>query len=175
LLADDASVERVLEAVLQAWRAWLPMFEESESPRMPQDRFSGGVVIEIQRGRDISEDPAMQELAQLYNDMTSEEQDRTIDYLTGALPPGKSKQKPEAESQLKKGGKNVMTELLTSREAAAFLKVSVITLAKWRGTKRTRVYPHRPDHKVYSAGSGRLPEKERCRNIIRPGGKRRAR
>jgi hypothetical protein len=93
-------------------------------------------VIETQgaRGR-ISEDPAMQKLARLYEGMNEEEQARTIDYLTGAPPAGKSKGKPEAEAQLKKGGKNVMTELLTSREAAAFLKVSVITLAKWRGKK----------------------------------------
>lgn len=60
------------------------------------------------------------------------EQARTIDYLTGALPAGESKGKPEAGSQLKKGGKNVMDELLTAKEAASFLKVSVVTLAKWR-------------------------------------------
>ena len=41
-------------------------------------------VIETQRDTgDISEDPAMQKLARLYEDMTEEEQARTIDYLTG--------------------------------------------------------------------------------------------
>jgi excisionase family DNA binding protein len=98
-------------------------------------------VIETQGVKgDISEDPKMQELTRLYDDMTKEEQARTIDYLTGALPPDKSKEKPEAESQLKKGGKNAMTELLTPKEAAAFLKVSVITLAKWRGRKSGPAY-----------------------------------
>ena len=33
-----------------------------------------------------------------------------------------------------------MTELLTPREAAAFLKVSVVTLAKWRGKKSEPAY-----------------------------------
>jgi len=76
----------------------------------------------------------MQKLTRLHEDMTEEEQARTIDHLK-ALPPGKSKDKPEAGSQLKEGGKNAMDELLTAKEAAAFLKVGVITLAKWRGKK----------------------------------------
>ena len=50
-------------------------------------------VIEIQRDKDISEDPAMQKLARLYEDMTEEEQARTLDYLK-ALPPGKSEDMP---------------------------------------------------------------------------------
>ena len=31
-------------------------------------------------------------------------------------------------------------ELLTAKEAAAFLKVSVVTLAKWRGQKKGPAY-----------------------------------
>ena len=33
-----------------------------------------------------------------------------------------------------------MIELLTPKEAAAFLKVSVVTLAKWRGQKKGPSY-----------------------------------
>lgn len=38
-------------------------------------------VIEIDRGRDISQEPEMQELARLFDDMTDQEKERTIEHL----------------------------------------------------------------------------------------------
>ena len=61
----------------------------------------------------------------LFSQMTETERARTIDYLSHE---GKDQGRAEASS------------LLTPKEAAAFLKVSVITLAKWRGKKSGPAY-----------------------------------
>ena len=71
--------------------------------------------------RDIDAEPEMVELKRMIRDGELDAA-RTVTTVREGL-------------NLKKGVTSAMTELLTSREAASFLKVSVITMAKWRGKK----------------------------------------
>jgi excisionase family DNA binding protein len=85
----------------------------------------GPVGNKIDR-RDISQEPGMKQLKELFSQMTEDERARTIEYLSH-----------EGEDQ---GRGEASPLLLTPKEAAAFLKVSVITLAKWRGKKSGPAY-----------------------------------
>lgn len=51
-------------------------------------------VIEIARGRDISQEPEMQELARLFDNMTDQEKERTLEHLN------KSEQEKVRESKV---------------------------------------------------------------------------
>jgi hypothetical protein len=69
-----------------------------------------GAVIEMKRARgDISDSPAMEKLTRLYEDMTEEEQARTLDYLK-ALPPGKSEGMPGENRKKRRTGHGEGTE-----------------------------------------------------------------
>jgi hypothetical protein len=48
---------------------------------MQDKNFKHRSVIEMQEHQDISQEPEMQELARLFDDMTGQEQGRTLDYL----------------------------------------------------------------------------------------------
>jgi len=57
-------------------------------------------------------------------------------------------------------------ELLTAKEAAAFLKVSVVTLAKWRGQKKGPAYTRTGRTVKYDPESpGSVLEEEHCREL----------
>lgn len=56
-------------------------------------------VIEIKKGKDISQEPEMKELVRLFDNMTDHEKDRTFDHLR------KSRRKQEGPGVSAEGGK----------------------------------------------------------------------
>lgn len=83
-------------------------------------------VIEIETGQGLAHEPEMQELTRAYGTMTAEGKQRSVDYLRRA----------DLEDKQRGGDTVSNIKLLTTKEAAAFLKLAPITLAKWRAQKR---------------------------------------
>jgi hypothetical protein len=68
-------------------------------------------VIARRLGKDIAKEPKMKELKAVFNQMDDVEKARTTDYLTGALPPGKSEDMPgENRKERRTGHENGSTE-----------------------------------------------------------------